>query len=56
MLRLRLRNEWKFFGVLPKADGALAVVWWSVLVLRGVLLVVFVIVMGVLVGAVQGGD
>jgi ABC-type multidrug transport system fused ATPase/permease subunit len=51
--RLRERNEWKFFGVLPKADRLLAIVWWVVLVLRGVLPAVFAIAMGVLVGAVQ---
>ncbi len=54
--RLRERNEWKFFGVLPKADGLLALGWWVVLVLRGVLPAVFAIAMGVLVGAVQLGD
>ena len=55
MKRLRARNEWKFFAVLPKADRALAVTWWVVLVLRGVLPAVFAIAMGVLVGAVQRG-
>ena len=50
------RNEWKFFSVLPKADGALAVAWWVALLLRGVLPAVFAIAMGVLVGAVQRGD
>jgi ATP-binding cassette, subfamily B, bacterial len=54
--RLRERNEWKFFGVLPNADRPLAVIWWVVLVLRGVLPAVFAIAMGVLVGAVQNGD
>jgi ABC-type multidrug transport system fused ATPase/permease subunit len=54
--RLRQRNEWKFFGVLPKADPTLAVAWWSGLVLRGVLPAGFAIAMGVLVGAVQRGD
>jgi len=54
--RLRARNEWKFFAVLPKADRALAVLWWVVLVLRGVLPAVFAIAMGVLVTAVQRGD
>ena len=54
--RLRARQEWKFFAVLPKADGALAAVWWVVLVLRGVLPAVFAIAMGVLVGAVEHGD
>jgi ATP-binding cassette subfamily B protein len=61
--RLRARNEWKFFGVLPKADRLLSTAWWIVLVLRGVLPAVFAVAMGVLVGAVQrlstgarGGD
>src|SRR5712691_176205 len=54
--RLRARNEWKFFAVLPKADRALAVVWWVVLVLRGVLPAIFAIAMGVLIAAVQRGD
>ncbi len=53
---LRERNEWKFFGVLPKADRLLAIFWWVVLVLRGVLPAVFAIAMGLLVGAVQQGD
>ena len=53
---LRARNEWKFFAVLPKADNTLAVVWWVVLVLRGVLPAVFAIAMGVLVDAVRRGD
>jgi ATP-binding cassette subfamily B protein len=54
--RLRARPEWKFFGVLPKAGGALAISWWIVLLLRGVLPALFAIAMGVLVGAVQRGD
>ena len=57
MRQLRQRQEWIFFGVLPKADRILAVAWWAMLILRGVLPVVFAIAMGVLVGAVQrGGD
>jgi ATP-binding cassette, subfamily B, bacterial len=55
MRRLRARNEWKFFSVLPKADRALAFTWWVLLVLRGVLPALFAIAMGVLVGAVQRG-
>ncbi len=51
--RLRRRDEWKFFGVLPKADATLAVAWWSVLVVRGVLPALLAIAMGVLVAAVQ---
>jgi ATP-binding cassette subfamily B protein len=50
------RKEWKFFGVLPKADRVLAIAWWVVLVLRGVLPAVFAVATGVLVGAVQRGD
>src|SRR5947208_1217790 len=53
--RLRERNEWKFFGVLTKADRRLAGAWWGALGLRGVLPAVFAIAMGALVGAVQGG-
>jgi ATP-binding cassette subfamily B protein len=53
--RLRKRQEWKLFGVLFKADSALAIAWWVVLLLRGTLPAVFAIVMGALVGAVQGG-
>jgi ABC-type multidrug transport system fused ATPase/permease subunit len=53
--RLTGRNEWKFFGVLPKADRTLAVLWWIVLVLRGALPALFAVAMGVLVAAVQHG-
>ncbi|MEY2451863.1 MAG: ATP-binding cassette, subfamily bacterial [Acidimicrobiaceae bacterium] len=55
MSRLRGRQEWKFFGVLPKADRGLAIAWWVVLLLRGVLPAAFAIAMGVLIGAVQQG-
>ena len=54
--RLRARNEWQFFGVLPKADPRLAAGWWAVLVARGMLPAVFGVAMGVLVGAVQRGQ
>src|SRR3954463_6486547 len=52
---LRGRKEWQFFSVLPRADAALAASWWTVLVLRGALPVLFAIAMGALVGAVQRG-
>jgi ATP-binding cassette, subfamily B, bacterial len=55
-MQLTERNEWKFFAVLPRADGLLAAAWWIVLVLRGVLPAVFAVAMGVLVGAVQQGQ
>src|SRR5947208_4679982 len=53
---LRARDEWKFFSVLRRADRSLALGWWSVLLLRGLLPALFAITMGVLVGAVQRGD
>lgn len=53
--RLRARNEWKFAGVLPRADAALTTTWWTVIALRGVLPAAFTIAMGLLVGAVQSG-
>jgi ABC-type multidrug transport system fused ATPase/permease subunit len=56
MSRLRARNEWKFFAVLPQADQLVATSWWIVLILRGVLPAVFAVAMGMLVGAVQSGD
>ena len=55
--RLRVRNEWKFAGVLCQADRSLSVAWWALLALRGVLPALFAIAMGRLVQAVQeGGD
>jgi ABC-type multidrug transport system fused ATPase/permease subunit len=54
--RLCARNEWKFFAVLPKASGPLAILWWVAVVLRGVLPAVFAIAMGVLVAAVERGE
>jgi ABC-type multidrug transport system fused ATPase/permease subunit len=55
MRRLRQRNEWKFFAVLPRADAVLAAAWWALLVLRGVLPVSFAIVIGSVVRSVQDG-
>jgi ABC-type multidrug transport system fused ATPase/permease subunit len=53
---MRRRQEWLFFAALPKADGFLAVIWWAVVLLRGLLPAVFAIAMGVLVAAVQAGN
>jgi ATP-binding cassette, subfamily B, bacterial len=52
---LRARKEWQFFSVLPRADGALAIAWWLVLIARGLLPALFAIAMGQLVTAVQQG-
>ncbi|HEY3562200.1 MAG TPA: ABC transporter ATP-binding protein [Kribbella sp.] len=54
--RLVERPEWQFFGVLPRADRALAAAWWGLLLARGALPAIFAIAMGWLVGAVQHGD
>jgi len=54
--RVRARGEWKFFGVLRRADRALSLGWWSVLLLRGLLPALFAISMGSLIGAVERGD
>src|SRR5436309_7902492 len=54
--KLRARDEWRFFGVLRRADRLLALGWWSVLLLRGLLPALFAIAVGALVGAVQRGD
>src|SRR5262245_28927290 len=53
---LRARDDWKFAGIIPLADRALAVAWWAVLLLRGVLPALFALAMGMLVGAVQRGE
>ena len=53
---VRGRNEWKFFASLAQADRGLALAWWAVLLLRGILPALFAIVAGMLVGAVQRGD
>jgi ATP-binding cassette, subfamily B, bacterial len=52
---LRERQEWKFFTALHRADRPLAIAWWSILVLRGLLPAAFSIALGVLVGAVTTG-
>ena len=54
--RLRAREEYQFFAVLPKADRRLATAWWLLLVLRGTLPAVFAVTVGVLINAVQDGD
>ena len=54
--RLRERKEWTFFAALSKAAGPIAIAWWTLLLLRGVLPAVFGIAMGMLIGAVQRGD
>ena len=54
--RLWERKEWLFFAALPRADKRLALTWWAVVLLHGVLPALFAVAMGVLVGAVQRGE
>ena len=54
--RLRERKEWQFFAALPKADRRLALTWWAVVALHGLLPAVFAVAMGRLVEAVQRGE
>ena len=54
--RLRLRPEWQFFAALPRADRVLAVAWWGLLALNGMLPAVFAVATGVMVGAVQRAE
>jgi ATP-binding cassette, subfamily B, bacterial len=54
--RLRRRKEWAFFAALPGADRPLAVLWWAVVLLHGLMPPLFAVAMGTLVGAVQRGD
>src|SRR5260221_12553780 len=55
LAKLQATDGWKFFGVLGRADRTLALVWWSILVLRGLLAAAFAIAIGILVGAAQRG-
>jgi ABC-type multidrug transport system fused ATPase/permease subunit len=54
--RLRRRPEWQLFAALPRADRPLAVLWWAIVVLHGLLPAAFAVAMGALVGAVERGD
>src|SRR3954468_21929393 len=53
--RLVASDKSRFFSVLLRADRTLAVAWWAVLVLRGVLPALMAIAIGTLVGAVGRG-
>jgi len=51
--RLRGREEWKFFAVLPRASRGLCWTWWLLVVSRGALPGLFSITVGVVVTAVS---
>lgn len=54
--KLTARDEWKYMLLLPRASVGLTFAWWFLLVARGSLPALFVVAMGLLVGAVQQGD
>ena len=54
--RLTNRQEFKFFRALFHADRGLATAWWTIVLLRAILPSALAITMGMLIGAVQGGD
>lgn len=54
--RLRHRQEWALFGALYRASRALAIAWWMLLVLRGLLPALFAVGTGFVVRAVTNGD
>jgi ABC-type multidrug transport system fused ATPase/permease subunit len=56
LARLRRWDVWRLFGVLWRANRALAFWWWTLILLRSLLPAVFVIAMGVTISAVQHGD
>ncbi|MGD9902211.1 MAG: ABC transporter ATP-binding protein [Vicinamibacterales bacterium] len=56
LARLRARPEWQLFAALPQADRPMALTWWAVVILHGLLPAWFAVAMGRLVGAVQNGD
>ncbi|WP_395297144.1 ABC transporter ATP-binding protein [Kitasatospora hibisci] len=53
--RLRDRDEWKFFAVLPRAHRGLAVAWWALILVRGALPALFAVATGLLVDAIGDG-
>jgi ATP-binding cassette, subfamily B, bacterial len=54
--RLRARQEWQFFAVLPKADPVLATVWWILLILTGTMPAIFAVAIGLIVSVIEQGQ
>ena len=53
--RWRAHKLWELAGVFPRADHSLAILWWTLLILRGTLPALFAIAMGALVAAIENG-
>jgi ABC-type multidrug transport system fused ATPase/permease subunit len=56
LTRLRARQEWQFFAVLPKADHALAILWWTLMILNGAMPALFAVATGLTVNAVEEAE
>jgi len=56
LTRLRARQEWQFFAVLPKADHALAIVWWTLMIINGAMPALFAVATGLTVNAVEESE
>jgi ABC-type multidrug transport system fused ATPase/permease subunit len=56
MGRFAKSAEWRLFGVLMRANLALAFAWWALIVVRAVLPAIFALAMGALVNAVQDNN
>src|SRR5829696_2170220 len=54
--RLRARQEWRFFAALRRAAPGLTYLWWTLVILRGVLPAVVSVAFGWLVGAITRGS
>ncbi len=56
MRRLRARQEYQFFRALFQAAPGLAIAWWVILLLRGLLPALIAVATGILIGAVDKGQ
>ncbi len=54
--RVKTRAEWQFAGVLAQADFGLTALWWTLILVRGILPAVFAIAIGWLVGTIDRGE
>lgn len=54
--RLRQREEWQFFVQLPQASRPLAIAWYGLILVRGVVPALIAVAVGLLIAAVQRGS
>jgi ABC-type multidrug transport system fused ATPase/permease subunit len=54
-MQLTDRKEWTFFAALARADPPLAIAWFAMVIVRGLLPAAFAVAMGLLVDAIQRG-